>query len=166
MPIGQPQPRSSQNLDQQTSISNFSTTCIDRDGTKGTTMLCTRCLRATATAAATTTRRALPTARYFTTSPAARNAAEPALSTPTTKPGQEVPHPVPQTRSVCKEGTILTGLNFIKGKEDPVALRDEQYPEWLWSCLDSFKKGGEEGDEDLGDEFGKSRVSWCEVMVG
>ncbi len=53
--------------------------------------------------------------------------------------------------SIAPAGTVLAGLNYAKGKDDPVALPEEEYPEWLWSCLDVRKKdgaddGGEEGD--------------------
>lgn len=42
----------------------------------------------------------------------------------------------------------------MKGKEDPVALAEEEYPEWLWKILDAGKKGSEEGGkDDVGDEF-------------
>jgi hypothetical protein len=45
-------------------------------------------------------------------------------------------------------GTTLKGLNFVKGKNDPVALEDGEYPAWLWGIL---KKGkGGEGVADAG----------------
>lgn len=47
----------------------------------------------------------------------------------------------------------LKGLNFLKGREDPLALPEEDYPEWLWNILESGKKRGEEGKEEVGDEF-------------
>lgn len=50
----------------------------------------------------------------------------------------------------------MKGLNYFKGKEDPVALPDEEYPEWLWRCLDSTNKAGEDGSA-VGDEFSKSK---------
>jgi large subunit ribosomal protein L54 len=82
------------------------------------------------------------------------SAAEPQLSTPATdagdasKPGSTTT----SSRSICPEGTVLTGLNYIKGGQDPVALKDEEYPEWLWSCLDVMKKA-DAADDNLGDEF-------------
>ncbi len=33
----------------------------------------------------------------------------------------------------------------MKGKEDPIALSDEEYPDWLWGCLSETKKAGGEG---------------------
>lgn len=56
--------------------------------------------------------------------------------------------------SSCPAGTVLKGLNYFKGKNDPVALPDEAYPEWLWRCLE-VKKKTNEGEEgvDVGDEF-------------
>jgi large subunit ribosomal protein L54 len=43
-------------------------------------------------------------------------------------------------------------LNYLKGRDDPVALEDEEYPEWLWRCLDVKKKGGDE-EGAVGDLF-------------
>ncbi|KAM7223475.1 Mitochondrial ribosomal protein L37 domain containing protein [Rhypophila decipiens] len=66
---------------------------------------------------------------------------------------QAATHPV----SSCPAGTVLTGLNYFKGKTDPVALPDEEYPEWLWKCLEVKKTEGESGDAEAGDEFSKSK---------
>lgn len=55
--------------------------------------------------------------------------------------------------SISPAGTPLKGLNFLKGREDPLALPEEDYPEWLWKILESGKKRGEEGKEEVGDEF-------------
>lgn len=49
-----------------------------------------------------------------------------------------VPFPAPTAaaaRSSCRPDTILTGLNYLKGQAPVVALKDEEYPEWLWSTL-------------------------------
>jgi large subunit ribosomal protein L54 len=54
---------------------------------------------------------------------------------------------------MCPEGTVLKGLNFAKGGKDPVSMKDEEYPEWLWSCLDVLKKDSGSGAEDDVDEF-------------
>ncbi|KAH9930676.1 mitochondrial/chloroplast ribosomal protein L54/L37 [Fomitopsis serialis] len=35
-------------------------------------------------------------------------------------------------KSSCPEGTVLTGLNFLKGQEEVVAQADDAYPDWLW----------------------------------
>jgi large subunit ribosomal protein L54 len=42
----------------------------------------------------------------------------------------------------------MKGLNFIKGRDDPIALPDEEYPEWLWKCLEAKVK---EGDQEAGE---------------
>lgn len=64
--------------------------------------------------------------------------------------------------SICPAGTPLKGLNYFKGRDDPVALSEEEYPEWLWRCLDAKVK--DEGvDSGAGDEFCMcfpSPVSW------
>ncbi|KAI5466365.1 mitochondrial ribosomal protein L37-domain-containing protein [Mariannaea sp. PMI_226] len=112
-------------------------------------MFCTRCLRATAS------RRPLPLLRQFSTATPFRSA-EPQLSTPVTKAG-EAPKEVPIARSVCVPGTQLAGLNYTKGGQDPVALKDEEYPEWLWSCLDVIKSNKGAEDDGAGDEFSKSK---------
>lgn len=109
-------------------------------------MFCSRCLRTTVA------RRTIVAGRQLSTSRALLSA-EPAISTPTTNPGEPA-QPRPAARSSCPEGTVLSGLNYMKGKEDPRALKDEDYPEWLWSCLDVMKKA-EAADENAGDEFCK-----------
>ncbi|KAK0392589.1 hypothetical protein NLU13_2084 [Sarocladium strictum] len=110
-------------------------------------MFCTRCLRATAA------RRQFPLLRTFSTSRAFLTPDAP-LSTPVTEVGEAPKIATP--RSMCPEGTVLKGLNYTKGGQDPVAKKDEEYPEWLWSCLDVMKKA-EAADENAGDEFSKSK---------
>ncbi|KAJ2806990.1 hypothetical protein H4S07_003681 [Coemansia furcata] len=39
-------------------------------------------------------------------------------------------------KSIATHGTQLKGLNIYKEGKDPVALKDEEYPEWLWTLLD------------------------------
>ncbi|TQS33030.1 hypothetical protein Golomagni_06641 [Golovinomyces magnicellulatus] len=109
-------------------------------------MLCTRCLRATGAA-----RRQLSSIRTFSIATRLRSA-EPTLSTPVTQPGEQ-PQESAKPRSICLEGTVLSGLNYNKGGQDPVAKKDEDYPQWLWSCLDVMKTGSDAADEDAGDEF-------------
>ncbi|QSZ33194.1 hypothetical protein DSL72_002780 [Monilinia vaccinii-corymbosi] len=63
---------------------------------------------------------------------------------------------VPLPTSSVPAGTILRGLNFLKGRDEPVALKEEEYPEWLWHCLDAkMAVGGNEASG--GDEFSKSK---------
>jgi large subunit ribosomal protein L54 len=114
-------------------------------------MFCTRCLRATVAR-----RQLLPVARQFSVSAAFRSA-EPQLSTPIAAAGETPSIPPATSRSICAEGTVLTGLNFTKGKADPVAMKDEEYPEWLWSCLDVVKKGSDGAEDAANDEFSKSK---------
>lgn len=99
----------------------------------------------------------VPTSRTFaaTTAPrqaaAAAAAAAPAGDAATaTKDGEEA---AASGRSSCIPGTVLTGLNYFKGKADPVALPDNEYPEWLWSCIDVQKKAVSDDDPDAGDLF-------------
>ncbi|KAH8820282.1 putative NADH-ubiquinone oxidoreductase 12 kDa subunit, mitochondrial [Xylogone sp. PMI_703] len=125
-------------------------------------MICRRCLRR----ASTLRINQLPISRTFTTSPRQFNAASTpnlseTFSTPladgaqdstskTTKPKQTA-----TVVSSAPAGTVLKGLNYFKGKDDPVALADEEYPPWLWGCLESAKT--EEAAEAVGDEFSKSK---------
>lgn len=46
---------------------------------------------------------------------------------------------------------MLLGLNYLKGRDDPVAKPESEYPEWLWRCLD--KRAENEGTDLGGDEF-------------
>lgn len=74
----------------------------------------------------------------------------PELGTPTESDAASEKKP---SRSICAAGTPLNGLNYIKGKTDPVALADEEYPEWLWNCLEVQKKAADTADDEAGDEF-------------
>ncbi|KAJ7207088.1 mitochondrial ribosomal protein L37-domain-containing protein [Mycena pura] len=38
--------------------------------------------------------------------------------------------------SSCEPGTILTGVNYLKGQPPVLALPDEEYPDWLWKVLE------------------------------
>ncbi|KAK1837235.1 mitochondrial ribosomal protein L37-domain-containing protein [Podospora conica] len=62
----------------------------------------------------------------------------------------------PPALSSCLPGTKLNGLNYIKGREDPVALADDAYPAWLWDCLTVMKKA-EDANAGADDEFSKSK---------
>ncbi|EAQ92602.1 hypothetical protein CHGG_00837 [Chaetomium globosum CBS 148.51] len=140
-------------------------------------MICRTCLRR---AAGFTTRQITPqpftrapaAARSFTTTLRTRNATPtaPAAAPATTAAEPSTPDLTPLTppsaadseattgpRSSCPEGTVLSGLNYIKGKSDPVALADEAYPAWLWNCLEVQKKADSTADADTGDEFSKSK---------
>jgi large subunit ribosomal protein L54 len=90
--------------------------------------------------------------RQFSVSTPFRSVEQPPLSTPTTAPGEQ-PKAAAIPKSSCPEGTVLTGLNFLKSGQDPVALKDEEYPAWLWDCLDVMKKSSDGAADDAGDEF-------------
>lgn len=102
---------------------------------------------------AISSRATTPAVRWYSSSPAPGESAAPTLSTPLGDVGAGDSAGAKPKLSSCPEGTILQGLNYIKGKNDPVALADEAYPEWLWSCLDVTKKADDGADEDAGDEF-------------
>lgn len=50
-------------------------------------------------------------------------------------------------------GTVLKGLNFMKNKQDPVALEDHEYPAWLWTALEKKADAMGSGKEAEGDLF-------------
>ncbi|KAK9450607.1 mitochondrial 54S ribosomal protein mL54 [Limtongia smithiae] len=41
-----------------------------------------------------------------------------------------------RVQSYVVKGTKLKGCNVLKNQEDPEALADEDYPDWLWEILD------------------------------
>lgn len=43
-----------------------------------------------------------------------------------------------EAKSSCKAGTVLN-LKMRKSGDEPVALEDHEYPEWLWDSLDKAK---------------------------
>ena len=45
-----------------------------------------------------------------------------------------------RTPSSVPAGAILKGLNFYKNGADPIALPDDEYPDWLWEILDKRKE--------------------------
>lgn len=49
--------------------------------------------------------------------------------------------------SSCKEGTKIN-LNVYKNGKPIVALKDEEYPEWLWGLLDKDLQMEELKNED------------------
>ncbi|KAI9719550.1 MAG: hypothetical protein M1828_006179 [Chrysothrix sp. TS-e1954] len=42
-------------------------------------------------------------------------------------------------------GTPLQGLNYFKNREDPVAMEDHEYPDWLWTVLQRRERDDTEG---------------------
>jgi large subunit ribosomal protein L54 len=139
-------------------------------------MICRTCLRR---AAGFATRQITPRslsetapARTFSTTLCTRNAA-PAAAAATPSAESRAPDLTPLTPSsssaaseaaaaaaekprpisICAAGTPLNGLNYFKGRSDPVALPDEAYPDWLWNCLEVQKKVDAADDADAGDEF-------------
>ncbi|KAI5857816.1 mitochondrial ribosomal protein L37-domain-containing protein [Tricharina praecox] len=60
-------------------------------------------------------------------------------------------------RSSTLAGTKLNNINYFKNKQDPVALEDSEYPEWLWAALDDSNKSTSNAAEDVGDLYSKSK---------
>ena len=134
-------------------------------------MICRTCLRRVSglttrqiTAAPLARTIAAAATRSFTTTLSPRNAApSPAAAAPATASAEATPELTPLTPppadakaasiSSCPEGTVLNGLNYFKGKTDPLSLPDSAYPSWLWNCLEVQKKALTAADAEAGDEF-------------
>jgi large subunit ribosomal protein L54 len=64
---------------------------------------------------------------------------------------------VARIASSVPAGTVLKGLNFMKNKQDPVAMEDHEYPDWLWEVLAEKKEAASsKGADAEGDLFCKS----------
>lgn len=78
-------------------------------------------------------------------------------SPPKTKKTPAAAKNVLSSPSSVPAGTVLKGLNFLKNQQDPVALEDHEYPEWLWSALkrkgDVAGAGAGAAGDDEGDLF-------------
>lgn len=127
-------------------------------------MICRTCIHR---ASAFSSRRLLPISqRTFATTIPRLQAAAAAEVTPSdaavTEAG-DAEAAAASSRSICPKGTVLNGLNYFKGKQDPVALNDDEYPEWLWDCLDVQKKDAEAAEEGAGDEFCTMQPSHIEL---
>ena len=126
-------------------------------------MICRTCLSRSVARATPTT--LLQPARAFSRSTFHRQAAAAAAApssgtttadlTPITPPSDASAE---AALSTCPPGTVLTGLNYFKGKQDPVAQADEAYPEWLWRCLEVMEKKGDTAEAGAGDEFCKFSI--------
>jgi large subunit ribosomal protein L54 len=93
-------------------------------------------------------RRLLAQKTPFSTTAVHLNAPPAAPPTSTTDPFGAAPTPSPKAAT-----TPLTGLNFLKNQEDPVALADSEYPSWLWTVLNTKKAGGGKDGGEEGDMY-------------
>jgi hypothetical protein len=130
-------------------------------------MICRRCLTSASSLTRTIPHRAAPVIlRSFASTTIQRNAApaaapaapstseNPTFSTPLGDAATAATAEAKPALSACAEGTVLNGLNYLKNKTDPVALADDAYPAWLWSCLDvTVKKSDDAGAADAEAEF-------------
>ena len=62
-------------------------------------------------------------------------------------------------KSSIPAGTPLKGLNFLKNQSDPVAMADDEYPDWLWTVLEKQEEKGEAAA--AGDLFCMSSFSYA-----
>ncbi|KAL2154225.1 hypothetical protein VTH82DRAFT_2901 [Thermothelomyces myriococcoides] len=109
-------------------------------------------VRALSTTSPTRNPEPTPSASQAATTPAPESS-RPDVTPLTPPPADAKPAPI----SSCPEGTVLHGLNYFKGKNDPVAMADDAYPAWLWKCLEVQKKTDATESADAGDEFSKSK---------
>lgn len=116
-------------------------------------MICRTCLQRATTLARRSVMPKTPIRRTLSATAAPRQAAAAAAPPPAGDAAAATTSDEAPARSSCVPGTVLNGLNYFKGKTDPVALRDDEYPEWLWACLDVQKKASSDVDADAGDEF-------------
>jgi large subunit ribosomal protein L54 len=72
-------------------------------------------------------------------SPTARDAAADSISAVGGKKKDKAQVTV---QSSVPAGTILKGLNFHKDKQDPIAMEDSEYPDWLWNVLKEVRTAG------------------------
>ncbi|TDZ25945.1 54S ribosomal protein L37 [Colletotrichum sidae] len=141
-------------------------------------MICRTCLRRASALPRLPTSSAFALVRPFSASAPSRNAAAAAAPAGTSAAPDAAPAPpakpitppnlsnikdetlaaAPERPvSSCPAGTILNGLNYFKGKTDPVALTDEEYPDWLWTVLETKKEVTESADDLAAEMFSKSK---------
>ncbi|KAK6519587.1 hypothetical protein TWF281_003409 [Arthrobotrys megalospora] len=67
----------------------------------------------------------------------------------------------PKVVSITPAGTVLKGINFNKKLQDPIALPDEEYPNWLWTILEDrrpiLSSAPQLSSEDAADLYSKSK---------
>ncbi|EGD96151.1 hypothetical protein TESG_03605 [Trichophyton tonsurans CBS 112818] len=71
--------------------------------------------------------------------------AAPAADAASPAPLKTATKAAPKIVSSVPAGTKLAGLNYEKNKQDPIALEDHEYPDWLWTLLDKTAKKSETG---------------------
>ncbi|TKX25596.1 hypothetical protein C1H76_2246 [Elsinoe australis] len=145
-------------------------------------MICHRCLRAASRSTITFQTRSISRTATLASTPISSNATTQASARPAppasahnppaaTSTSAAQPFSAPQTPSQPKAkkdkapkipkssipaGMPLKGLNIIKGKNDPVAMEDKEYPPWLWTLLVNKKNDGPGAAEGEGDLYAKS----------
>ncbi|KAL8661065.1 MAG: hypothetical protein Q9202_005937 [Teloschistes flavicans] len=106
---------------------------------------------------ATSTSAAQPFSTPFTPSPHSSSSSSSSSPTHFRTPTPSKP---PPPRSSMAAGAPLKGLNFVKGRDTPLAREDGEYPNWLWGLLEAGKFGkSKDGDDRVGgggDLFSKS----------
>lgn len=72
-----------------------------------------------------------------------------------------------EPRSSVPAGTPLEGLNYLKNKQAPLALEDHEYPDWLWTLLDTSGQTAASGTAQAeGDAYGmENSLEWPAVFL-
>jgi large subunit ribosomal protein L54 len=129
-------------------------------------MICTRCLRlmrrpggarpprfaARATPTPPPTRRNASNAaatQPFTVPPAMSPSGVDAAAAATADSAGEHSPAAAVALSSVPGGTVLRGLNIYRDKQDPVAMEDAEYPQWLWKVLELRGADGEASPDEL-----------------
>lgn len=86
-------------------------------------------------------RLSIPLSRAFATGPnqtGSSSADKNALTTKSTV--SPSPEDLKPPVSSCPAGTVLSGLNYLKGQPPVLAMPDEDYPAWLWDLTNPKSK--------------------------
>ncbi|KAK6543960.1 hypothetical protein TWF694_000679 [Orbilia ellipsospora] len=77
------------------------------------------------------------------------------------RPGSDPSAAKPKIVSSVPAGTVLKGLHYNKRLTEPVALADDEYPEWLWKVLEDrrprLSSATQMTSEDSADLYSKSK---------
>lgn len=75
-----------------------------------------------------------------------------------------------QPASSCVADTVLVGINYLKGQPPVLALKDEEYPAWLWTITQA-KPIPDDGPGGKGEKMrmrqeNKKRIKEHNFMAG
>ncbi|KAK1064609.1 hypothetical protein LTR74_008611 [Friedmanniomyces endolithicus] len=92
------------------------------------------------------------------------SAAQPSSTAAPPRSSKQTSSTPPKSKAAAKlppssvpAGTVLKGLNFMKNKQDPIAMEDHEYPDWLWNVLAEKESQAAGTGVNEGDLFAKSK---------